>query len=82
MTAGRLLLLQSSLQMPKPPVKSVMVRFRAFPKELAGWKRLSRKDAMTLSTWIRDRLNMAFDEPSSPFAEGPKRTPGRRAPSP
>lgn len=63
--------------MAKPPIKSVTVRFRAFPKELAGWKRLSRADAMTLSTWIRDRLNMAFDEPS-PFAEpsGAKRSRG------
>lgn len=50
--------------MPKPPVKSVTVRFRAFPKELAGWKRLARGDAMTLSTWIRDNLNARFDEPS------------------
>lgn len=49
--------------MPKPPVKSVTVRFRAFPKELAGWKRLARGDAMTLSTWIRDSLNARFDEP-------------------
>ena len=59
--------------MPKPPVKSVTVRFRAFPKELAGWKRLSRADSMTLSTWIRDRLNMAFDEPS-PFAASSRPT--------
>lgn len=49
--------------MPKPPVRSVLVRIRAYPKELAGWKKLSRKNAMTLSTWARDRLNMAFDEP-------------------
>jgi hypothetical protein len=40
-----------------------MVRFRAFPKELAAWKRLSRADAMTLSTWIRDSLNARLDEP-------------------
>lgn len=50
--------------MPRPPVKSVTVRFRAFPKELAGWKRLARVDAMTLSTWIRDSLNARLDEPS------------------
>ena len=49
--------------MPKPPTRSVLVRFRAFPKELAAWKRLSRMDAMTLSLWIRDSLNMRLDEP-------------------
>ena len=65
--------------MPKPPVKSIIVRFRAIPKELKGWKRLSRRDAMTLSTWIRDRLNMAFDEPESPFLAGPRRRSGRQA---
>lgn len=78
MTADRRLWLQSSLQMPKPPVKSVMVRFRAFPKELAAWRRLSRADAMTLSTWIRDSLNARLDEPESPFADGSKRVSGRR----
>ena len=57
--------------MPKPPVKSVTVRFRAFPKELAAWKRLSRADSMTLSNWIRDSLNARLDEPS-PFAAGPE----------
>jgi hypothetical protein len=48
-----------------------MVRIRALPNELAVWKRLARKDAMTLSTWIRDHLNAVQDEPS-PFAKGPK----------
>jgi hypothetical protein len=48
--------------MPKPPVKSVTVRFRAFPNELAAWKRLSRAKAMTLSTWIRNGLNARRDE--------------------
>ena len=33
------------------------MRFRAFPKELAEWRRLSRADAKRLSTWIRDGLN-------------------------
>ena len=56
--------------MPKPPVKSVMVRFRAFPKELAAWKRLSRADAMTLSNWIRDSLNARLDEAPAPPATG------------
>lgn len=69
-----MLWLQSSLQMPKPPVKSVMVRFRAFPKELAAWRRLSRADAMTLSTWIRDSLNARLDESAAPFMEGPERS--------
>jgi len=68
--------------MPRPPVKSVVVRFRAFPKELAAWKRLSRADAMTLSTWIRDSLNARLDEPDSPFLAGPKRISGRRTTSP
>ena len=54
--------------MPKPPVKSVMVRFRSFPKELAAWKRLSRADAMTLSNWIRDSLNARLDEASAQSA--------------
>lgn len=48
--------------MPKPPVKSVLVRLRAYPKELAAWKRLARADASTLSTWIRDSLNMRLDD--------------------
>lgn len=48
--------------MPKPPVKSALVRVRAYPKELAAWKRRAREDAMTLSTWIRDKLNMTSDE--------------------
>jgi hypothetical protein len=56
--------------MPKPPVKSVMVRFRAGPKELAAWKRLSRADAMTLSNWIRDSLNARRDESSTQLATG------------
>jgi len=73
--------------MPKPPVKSVIVRFRAFPKERAAWRRLARADAMGLSTWIRDSLNARRDEPSSPFADGPKKkkkktTTGRRTSSP
>lgn len=58
--------------MPRPPVKSVVVRFRAFPKELAAWKRLSKADAMTLSAWIRDRLNMQLDERASSL-DGPRR---------
>lgn len=56
--------------MPRPPVKSVMVRFRAFPKELAAWKKLSRADAKTLSNWIRDRLNVV----------GPADRPGQSGP--
>jgi hypothetical protein len=48
--------------MPKPPVKSVIARFRAYPKELAGWKRLAYAEGLTLSTWIRDKLNAQFDE--------------------
>lgn len=47
--------------MPKPPVRSVDVRLRVYPKERAEWKRLARADAMTLSTWIRHRLNMPRD---------------------
>jgi hypothetical protein len=50
-----------------------MVRFRALPKEIAGWRRLSRANAMTLSTWIRDSLNARFDEK--------KKTAGRRTSS-
>jgi hypothetical protein len=61
--------------MPKPPVKSVLVRFRAYPKELAGWKRLSRANAMTLSTWIRDNLNAQFDEPYESPAVRARRSP-------
>jgi hypothetical protein len=43
--------------MPKPPVKAVTVRFRALQKDLVTWKRLATADAMTLSTWIRNRLH-------------------------
>lgn len=50
--------------MPKPPVKSVLVRFRSYPKELAAWRRLARAEAMNLSTWIRDSLNARLDEPN------------------
>jgi len=57
--------------MPKPPVKSVTVRFRAFPKELAAWKRFSRAEAMTLSNWIRDSLNARLDE--APTQSAPRR---------
>lgn len=64
--------------MPKPPVKSIVVRFRAYPKELAAWKRLSRADAATLSTWIRDSLNMRLDEPPPP----PDRLPRSRRGAP
>jgi len=75
--------LQLWLQMPKPRIKSVVVRFRAYPKELAAWRRLSQADAMTLSTWIRDSLNARLDEPDSPFAAGPKLpAAGRRTSSP
>ena len=59
--------------MPKPPVKSVMVRFRSFPKELAAWKRLSRADGMTLSNWIRDNLNARLDEAPALSAASPER---------
>jgi hypothetical protein len=67
--------------MPKPPVRSVLLRVRVFPKELVGWKQMARRDAMTLATWVRDRLNMAFDEPESPFLAGPRRTASRRTSS-
>ena len=43
--------------MPRPPVKSVTVRFRAFPKELAAWKRFARANATTLSNLMRDSMN-------------------------
>lgn len=56
--------------MPKPPVKSVVVKLRAYPKEVAAWKRLARTDAMTLSMWIRDSLNMRLDEPADGRPEG------------
>lgn len=48
--------------MPKPPVKSVIMRCRAYPKELAAWKRLASASSMTLSMWIRDKLNAQLDE--------------------
>jgi len=48
--------------MPKLPVKSVTVRFRAYPKELAAWKRFAREDSQTLSTWLRDMANARLDE--------------------
>jgi hypothetical protein len=60
--------------MPKPPVKSILARFRAHPKEFAAWKRRARADAMTLSTWIRDSLNARLDE--APGQDEPRRRHG------
>lgn len=56
--------------MPRPPVKSVVVKVRAYPKELAAWKKLARSDAMTLSMWIRDSLNARLDEPADGIPDG------------
>jgi hypothetical protein len=59
--------------MPKPPVKSVVVRFRALPKELAAWRGRSRASALTLSRWIRNRLNVQHDKVRAPLAAMDKR---------
>lgn len=49
-------------------MKNKQVLIKASEEEASRWKESASREGMTLSAWIRDRLNGRSDEDSSPSA--------------